>query len=309
MIDTVYPRAKYLAKSRGQFVHHGDYSLAYSEEHEQAYWVSYELTKDEVLGSTKRKDSFRPDPKIKTGSASLADYKNSGFDRGHLKPAADSKEDSLEMSESFYMSNISPQNQSFNRRIWKDLEELVRSWAINEDTILVITGPVLSKSKWGDLKEPFKKIGENNVSIPKYYYKVIVDITGEKKGIGFLLPNKASSEPLQNYVLAIDRIEEITNIDFFASMADGDENKLERHSNVSLWDFKPVNIDKYRNSAPKVKVTKEVNNIPKDGVDYPFSVNKNSGVRHNKNCKAFNCKNCVPTTDRSKGRPCGNCGG
>ena len=113
-----------------QLVTHLGYSLSYNEKHEQANWVFYELTIDEVLGSIKRKDQFRADPNIKTGSASLSDYKRSGYDRGHLAPAADMKWSSKAMSESFFMSNMSPQTPSFNRGIWKKLENLVRKWAV-----------------------------------------------------------------------------------------------------------------------------------------------------------------------------------
>ena len=104
-----------------QIVNHLGYSLSYNEKNEQASWVAYELTADQVRGTVKRKDSFRSDPLIKTGSASLSDYKGSGYDRGHLAPAADMKWSTTAMSESFFMSNMSPQLPGFNRGIWKKL--------------------------------------------------------------------------------------------------------------------------------------------------------------------------------------------
>jgi endonuclease G len=105
------------------------YILQYNEQFEQADWVAYELTRDEVMGSTDRKDSFKTDTEIGTGSATLADYRGSGYDRGHLAPAADMKMSALSMSDSFYMSNMSPQHPSFNRGIWSKLESYVRTWA------------------------------------------------------------------------------------------------------------------------------------------------------------------------------------
>jgi endonuclease G len=92
---------------------------------------------------TKRKDNFRSDPKVKTGSAALSDYKGSGYDRGHLAPAADFKWSATAMSESFYMSNMSPQVPGFNRGIWKNIESTVRNWAVENDEIYIVTGPVL----------------------------------------------------------------------------------------------------------------------------------------------------------------------
>ena len=98
-----------------QIINHFGYSLSYNEDHEQANWVFFELTDYEVSGIEKRKNQFRSDPKVKTKSASLSDYRGSGYDRGHLAPAADMKWSVTTMSESFYMSNMSPQRPSFNR--------------------------------------------------------------------------------------------------------------------------------------------------------------------------------------------------
>ena len=79
------------ASTTGQVIKHSYYTLSYSEPHEQAEWVYYELTPAQINGNTQRTDNFRPDPNVSTGSASLADYKTSGFDRGHLCPAGSMK--------------------------------------------------------------------------------------------------------------------------------------------------------------------------------------------------------------------------
>ena len=96
------------------------YSICYRESYEQAEWSAYCLTEEELVKNTSRSNDFRPDPEISTGSASLADYRKSGYDRGHLSPAADFAFDEKAMSETFFMSNMSPQAGSFNRGIWKD---------------------------------------------------------------------------------------------------------------------------------------------------------------------------------------------
>ena len=140
------------------------YTINYIEEHEQPSWVYYNLIGTNMSGSAKRKNNFRPDSRIITGSATLNDYKGSGYDRGHLAPAAIFKWSDKTMSESFYMSNMSPQVPGFNRGIWKKLESLIRKWAISYNELFVITGPILEPN--------LPTIGENKVSVPKYYYKV-----------------------------------------------------------------------------------------------------------------------------------------
>ena len=138
-----------------EIIQHTGYALKYNEQYEQAEWVAYQLTIEEVNGNYERSDNFRKDSHISTGSATLKDYRNSGFDRGHLIPASDMKWSPDAMSSSFYMSNMSPQDPSFNRGIWKKLEEQIRSWAVENREIYVVTGPVLTDG-------PYQTIGDYN---------------------------------------------------------------------------------------------------------------------------------------------------
>ena len=214
-----------------QIIDHFGYSLSYNEEHEQASWVFYELTDKEVSGLVKRKDQFRKNPDVRTGSASLSDYKGSGYDRGHLAPAADMRWSSTAMSESFFMSNMSPQVPSFNRGIWKKLEAKVRKWALDNESIYVVTGGVLRGS--------LNKIGDNGVSVPKFYYKVILDNKEpDIKGIGFVIPNEKGNKLLYEYSISIDEVEKITGIDFFYLLPDIIEHKIEKELDINKWHFK-----------------------------------------------------------------------
>ena len=211
-------------------ISHVGYTLSYNETHEQANWVAYELTAEEVAGEVERKDAFRADPEVESGSAALADYRSSGYDRGHLAPAADMKWSAEAMSESFYMSNMSPQKPRFNRGIWKKLETKVRGWATREGAVLIVTA--------GVLRPRLKTIGVNKVSVPKRFYKVILDNREpELKGIGFILPNKGSAKPLSDYAFTIDKVESVTGIDFFHSLADEIEETVESTLDLSKWDF------------------------------------------------------------------------
>jgi len=206
------------------------FTLQYDEKYEQADWVAYELTKEEVFGNVaERSNKFRADPNIKTGSASDADYKKSGYDRGHLAPAADMKYSAEAMTDCFYYSNMSPQDPAFNRGIWAMLESIVRYWAVTNESVLIVTGPVLSKP-------PYPTIGPDHVAVPEYFYKVILDYRlPEIKGIAFIVPNKKNKKSIESYACTIDEAEQISGIDFFPDLPDTEETTVESAINLALW--------------------------------------------------------------------------
>lgn len=224
-------------------INHYAYSLSYNEQHEQANWVAYELTKEELKSVCKRSNNFNIDPLVKTGSAENEDYKGSGYDRGHLAPAGDNTWSKIAMEESFYYSNMSPQDKHFNRGIWKNLEELVREWTNENNSLYIVTGPILSNN--------LKSIGANKVSIPNFFYKVILDYNQPNiKSIGFIIPNKDSKNSLDKFVVSIDSLEKVTGYDFFYQLPDSVENRLEKKSNTKEWNWKidqkksATNLDK-----------------------------------------------------------------
>ncbi|MGY8950994.1 MAG: DNA/RNA non-specific endonuclease [Flavobacteriales bacterium] len=217
--------SNFLPTNNGELVHHSYYSLSYSEQHEQAEWVFYEINSNTTLGQVKRTNNFRSDNLISANSASLSDYKGSGFDRGHLAPAADMSFNYIAMSESFLLSNMSPQNASFNRGVWKKLESLVRNWGTNS-SIYVVTGPILNSCS--------TSIGGNNICVPNYFYKVIYDPQNQKM-ISFILPNKKGNKSLNKYVCTTDSLEKITNIDFFPILENNLEERLESQIHKELW--------------------------------------------------------------------------
>jgi len=203
-----------LAHTSDTILSYAGFHLAYNEHFEQAAWVAYVLTREEIeTGTIDRTDNFRSDTSIVTGSATLADYRGSGFDRGHLAPAGDMKWDQLAMSQSFLMSNMSPQLPSFNRGIWRKLETEVRNWAIEKDSLYVITGPLFSSSD--------SLIGNSGVGVPGYYFKVLVDLSPpDHDMIAFLLPNSGSSEELIQFAITVDSLEQLSAYDFFAGAPD-----------------------------------------------------------------------------------------
>lgn len=241
-----------------KIISHTGYSFVYSEEHEQAKWIAYELTKEETNSLYERTDKFLIDPMVSTGTAENSDYANSGYDRGHLAPAADMGWSAESMRESFYFSNMSPQLPGFNRGVWKRLEELMRSWALDNGAIYIVTGPVLVQG--------LPTIGGNRVSIPNEYYKVILDYTQpEIHAIGFILPNASSSSSLAAFAVSIDEVENKTGIDFFPALPDDQETKLEKEVCNSCWNWTVSKSNSGSGSTKKQGTSVQCSGITKAG--------------------------------------------
>lgn len=216
---------------QGTVVSHQYFALSYVEKYELPEWVAYELTADRLQSPwVERADNFRPDPKVETGSATLEDYRRSRFDRGHLCAAADMAFSEAAMSETFFMSNIAPQEPGFNKGIWRELEELVRDWAKRSKHLYVVTGPVLT--------QPVKFwIGENQVAVAPAFYKVLLDLREpERKAIGFIVPNETSDERIETFATTVDEVEKLTGINFFENLVEPKlEAELEAGFDMGLW--------------------------------------------------------------------------
>lgn len=209
-------------------VKHTYYTLSYNEDYEQANWVYYSLTDSMILNSDEeRSNRFKEDKTVPTGSARPADYSKSGYDRGHLCPAGDMGFNAKAMQESFLMSNMSPQEPEFNRGIWKDLETQVRDWAKAEHKLYVVTGPIFKDNKGS--------IGQEEVLVPGYYYKVIYDPTDQPKIIAFVMPNQESTRPITDFAVSPDEVEKLTGFDFFSQLPDDQEEWLESKSRLAGW--------------------------------------------------------------------------
>lgn len=219
------------ASTTGAIVYHNNYTLSYSEEHEQAEWVAYELKQSDLVKNNFDRPYFIEDKKVKTKSADWRNYKNSGYDRGHLVPAGDRRMSFEAYKETFLTSNISPQERSFNTGIWNRLEQKTRYWAKKYDGVYVVTG--------GILKEGLKSIGKERVSVPEEFYKIIVDVTnGNYKAIAFVIPNKPTNKSLYKFAVSIDEVEDKTGIDFFPKLDDSIENDLEQKVDIRSWQLR-----------------------------------------------------------------------
>jgi endonuclease G len=221
--DTLLP-----SNFKGTTLSHTYFTLSYSESDKQAEWVAYYLTPASINGPQKRSSKFMADPMI-TDAVRPSNYSKSGYDRGHLCPAADMKLNNTSMTESFYMTNMSPQTPSFNRGIWSKLEEKVRDWALQKNGVYVVTGPLLNKS-CGTLNQ--------KITVPCGYYKIVFKQTKTGvEAIAFLLPNAGSAGSLKQFVVSIDYLETLTGIDFFASLSDNQEAKFESVVLTNNWQF------------------------------------------------------------------------
>lgn len=211
-----------------QIIRHKGYTLSYNNEWRLANWVGYELTRDETDGPVERTDWFDEDPMVKGVKVRHADYTHSGFDRGHMAPAADMKWDKQAMVESFYMSNICPQVHALNAGLWNTLENRVRTWARRDSAIVVVCGPIVPRE--------YMTIGENRVAVPEYFYKAIVSpYSTSPQGVAFIMPNEDIDDPLYKYAVTIDSVETVTGIDFFYNLPDSLENYIEQNINLKSW--------------------------------------------------------------------------
>jgi endonuclease G len=233
-LDLHDDRAFYLPlHGKGELIQHEYFALSYREDHEQAEWVAYVLTRERLQKEwVPRAGEFQIDKKVTTGSALPEDYRGSGYERGHLAPAADLAFETSAMESSFLMSNVSPQAHDFNQGVWKELESQTRAWARRFKKLYVVTGPILS--------QPVKtRLGENQVSVPSAFYKALLDASEpELKGIAFILPNEISYEPLHDFVVSIDELEALTGFDLFPELlTENLEREVEAEVNIDLWPF------------------------------------------------------------------------
>ncbi len=235
-----------------QLIHHKAYSTSYNAEYKIPNWTFYELTLAETMGRLRRSNNFQPDPNVPDRqSAQLTDYRGSGFDRGHMAPSMDFNWDVDIEDETYYLSNMCPQDHDFNSGIWLDLEHQVRRWAERDSAICVACGPVLpKKDQSGQYINPvtgktyhITTIGRNKVLVPEHFFKVVLSPFGDHpKAIGFIMPNEnvlrrdgRGNAPVKDFAVSIDRVEELTGIDFFAILPDDIEDRIEKRYEYDDW--------------------------------------------------------------------------
>ena len=220
--DTSRMEIPLMNKEQGQIIQRTGYTLSYHAKHRTPQWVAWELTKEETRGNEERTNEFQPDPDVMGAKVVTYDYSHSGYDRGHMAPAGDMKWSKKAMQESFYMSNICPQNHNLNTEDWNDLENKSREWARRYGKVYIVCGPIYNGTR-------NEYIGDHRVKVPDAFFKVIL-INHDRKqaALGFYFENKAGERPLSEYLVSVDKLEDMTGLDFFSALPDEIENRLEK---------------------------------------------------------------------------------
>lgn len=204
------------------------FTISFNKDNKTPNYVAWELLGEETTGEHERTNKFWTDPEIE-GCPNTKDYTNSGYDRGHLCPAADQKWSEQAMADCFVMANICPQNHSLNAGAWNTLENKERQWAQRDSAIMIVAGPIYTN-------DDTQTIGQAKVRVPGAFFKVLMaPYLKEPRGIAFVYPNMTAPGNMQDYAMSIDELEKLTGLDFFPSLPDEVENKVESSFSFKEW--------------------------------------------------------------------------
>ena len=185
------------------------YVVSYNKDTKIPNWVAWRLTANHTDGLTKRPgNAWHEDTEVPEPRATIDDYRGSGWSRGHMCPAGDNKWDGDAMYESFLLTNCCPQHARLNSGDWNEIERACRRWAEKYGEIFIVCGPVL-------FRQEHETIGENHVVVPEAFFKVVLCLNGQPKGIGFVCRNTEGNRKKDFYVNSIREVERITGYTFF----------------------------------------------------------------------------------------------
>jgi endonuclease G len=200
-------------------------------------WVQYDLKPEDLDGTVTEPNRFTVDTSIPSGyRAQLSDYLNSGFDKGHMAPAADMKRNTQVRTESYLLSNSAPQvGSGFNQKIWRNLETAVRGWVEQRGSLTIITGPIFMV-QGGHVS--YQVIGTKQVAVPTHFYKIVVDANNMNniEALAFIMPNRdLGDSDYSEFLSSIDQIEEATGLDFLSALPDGVQRDIESQVPPDVW--------------------------------------------------------------------------
>ena len=215
-----------------QTVRYKAITVYYNKHYRVPNCVAYELTNTQVsmadAPDAQKRDNFQfnRDPQVQ-GCPDWWEYKETGYDRGHMAPAMDMRWDKTAMEQCFLMTNICPQDHELNDGEWRHMEEAIHTWARSARRLVIFTGPVLE----GNMKKMGKK---GNIAVPTQYYKVLY-APEQDRAIAFLFRNEKARNSWTNYAVTIDEVERLTGINFLASLPDDSETVVESRQNIRDW--------------------------------------------------------------------------
>ena len=205
------------------------YTVSYNSVLKLPNWVAWHLTVAHTSGISKRDGiKFHEDEEVPRPRATDADYRRSGYDRGHMCPSGDNKWSCLAQEQSFLLTNVCPQDHQLNAGDWNEMESQCRRWAKRYGDIYIVAGPILFKCR-------HKTIGQNKVTVPEAFFKVVLCMKGYPKAIGFIYRNQPGNRPKGDYVNSVDQVERLTGIDFFSSLPDAVEREVEARCQLEDW--------------------------------------------------------------------------
>ena len=212
---------------------HKGFIISYNDEARIPLWVAYELTDEETRGDLDRDEyEFRMDPSYKSTQAMREDYYPNDWSRGHMAPAADFEWDAEAMGETFYLTNICPQDRELNKNDWNYLEKQVRNWAREFGKVWVVTGPVIGTNRYGT-------IGDRDVVVPDSFFKAVLAYkNGKYHSIAFLMDNDDKRYWLDDCAMTVNDLEAITGLDLFPLLPDDVENTVESQLRLPFWSIR-----------------------------------------------------------------------
>lgn len=223
---------KPLKGSDEKYIVHEGYTCSFNTSRLTPTYVAWCLTRERTKGKVKRTNFFDVDPSVdKRYQVKHSDYSGSRYDRGHMCPSADNQHSQKAMVECFYMTNMCPQSHALNSGAWNDLENQCRSWARNYGTIYICTGPIYDK-------KPYSTIGNRKsfrIAVPDRFFKVVLMVGKTTKAIGFIYPNGSANKDMRDYAVSVDKVEQLTGLDFFYQLDDKTENQIEKECKPSAW--------------------------------------------------------------------------
>lgn len=231
MPETSGERLEFPALSGSEkLVNYNGFTVSYNSRAKLPFWVAYKLEAAETEGeNTRTGKKFRPDNSLPYPQAEDDDYRNSGWARGHMAPAADFKWSEEAMSDTFYFTNCCPQDISLNGGMWSTLEKKTRTYAKKYDKVYVITGPIIGKKKNGT-------IGDGKVVVPDSFFKALLVHDGVKyHSIAFIMDNCKQGSNMQSCAMSVDKLEERIGYDLFANLDDSIEDKIEKSYELGIW--------------------------------------------------------------------------
>ncbi|MDE5840647.1 MAG: DNA/RNA non-specific endonuclease [Muribaculaceae bacterium] len=204
------------------------FTLSYNKDNKTPNYVAWELLGTEVCNNVSRTDNFWKDYEIE-GCTGPKDYAGSGCDRGHMCPAADQKWSAEAMNDCFVMANMCPQRHDLNAGAWETLESKERQWAKRDSAVMIVAGPIYTE-------DDTTYFGNAKVRVPGAFFKVLIaPYLSEPRGIAFVYPHMNCPGNMQDYATTIDEVEKMTGFDFFSTLPDEIENKLESSYSFTDW--------------------------------------------------------------------------